>query len=252
MHQVKLVTVFMALLLTTAVQAADMIGSLDANGKLNNYLSFLEQLSNPSPLETAGSHGSLGYTLGTGVSLIEKKPSDILDTELQSSSDKPQTNVPKIWVTKGIFWPLDGGLSYSTILNTNVSSYTAYLQWTAFEKFALPALALRTAYTNITGLKNTKFNNMSLGAAISWGYRFVTVFASENYNFYSTTITPPEEEAYALSTDSLSMVNKSWGALTQSIGMQLNLVSPFFKISGEKTIASNQSSSYRFKLSFGM
>ncbi|MEZ4744330.1 MAG: hypothetical protein R3B45_18080 [Bdellovibrionota bacterium] len=124
---------------------------------------FLESLNEPSTLETAAAHGAYGFTLGAGLLSIEDQNlGRTLSTETQESPQLSlagsKVNIPKIWISKGIFWPLDVGISFGYRPENNINQFSSYLQWSVFERFGLPAFSVRGVFLKLDSIVSIRSN----------------------------------------------------------------------------------------------
>ena len=75
----------------------------------------------------------------------------------------------------GLFYPLSGGLSIANLPGTG-SQVSANLQWTLYEAFKLPAVAIRASHSRLQGLQNTSFSSSGVEALSSWGWKNLTIY----------------------------------------------------------------------------
>lgn len=220
----------------------------------NEFAAVLTQINSSSPLESASSHGISGYSFGLGYSQITLHSnnsyiSGILGKEYAEKNEKA---VPKIWITKGLFWPVDVGGFLTIISESGNISYGGYLQWTFFQEFALPALAFRYAYSKISGIKFTEFESNSFSLVGSWGYQFVTIFASLDYIKHNVEITNPIENQLIFDTEILGRKENFTTPNQNQIGIQIAPFSPLTKFTFASTSLENSKRYYTLKLSVGM
>lgn len=133
----------------------------------------LSSPQNNSPAQAAGAHGLPHFELGAGLTSIF---ADKQDSQLESKS----LVYPKLWVNKGLPYPFDAGLIFSSPLAT-AQQLTGYLQWTVFEKFKLPALAVRASHGRLFGLKDVEAQGSMLEATTSWGISIFRGYLSVAY-----------------------------------------------------------------------
>ncbi len=136
------------------------------------------------PLSPAEPLGGLlpGFDLGveyTGIQ-IDKNKTYWQAVESVSNNNIPST-IPfaKVHAQVGLpVIPLDFGVVYSAIPNSDIKYIGYELKYAILKGgVAMPAIALRAAYTKVTGIDEIDLNTKSLDVSISKGFLILTPYA---------------------------------------------------------------------------
>jgi hypothetical protein len=141
--------IILSVLILTAIPAfADWISMDDMAESDRILLHSVGLISQPSTLEGAHSHGQIGGTIGIGI----RRPSSTIDAEERSSpADAASMDALQIHVVKGLSGSVDLGFSFSHVQSTGGNALAAYLQWTLFEGFQMPSIAVRGGVSKTFG-----------------------------------------------------------------------------------------------------
>ena len=226
--------------------------------------------------EGAGSHGSRGLSLGTGVSqhalgqlsLFERGD---LGFETHESVERPFQRLlvlPRLWMVKGLPLPVDVGVTFGTSQAPILQQGSGYLQWTIFEDLGLPALSLRVIHSRIFAAKDTSLISNQVGIAASWDFlRFFSVFGSANGVHHSgvsrlfqaresnaTHTEPAALRPVPLSaTPEVAQPTRSeWNESTLAMGLRISILPPFFSLSGEWIQRGGEVASVVAKVAIGL
>jgi hypothetical protein len=221
----------------------------------------LIQVNRYSPLESAGSHGSIGVGLGFGAQSTAwtSEKSFLYNHVLNSSGNsrdevQSRLNMPKVYFVKGTSWPLDFGAGFGKSIETGLTQFSAHVQWTAFEEFRMPSLALRGTYSRLTGINNVVLNATGVDALASYGFSYFTAYVGYgvHYNKLNFKIVPNEED-FSLYEDAK---NESWNMSTinnsQLYGLKIVFLPPFVYAAAEIQTGDRGQSSFAAKLSVGI
>lgn len=139
--------------------------------------------------ESAASQGQLGVRAAAGASRLPKMPFG-LKKEGYEGLDKGESAVlQRIWITRGLMVPVNVGLSLANLAEMNWLAVTAFVQWSVYEAFARPALALRLQVTNSYGLTHSQVSRSGLEIVSSYGFlRYFAVFASLGLNRHQVSL----------------------------------------------------------------
>ena len=137
-----------------------------------------------SPVDPAGSKGSQSLTLGFGVATAPSAndPDGVTNGSPSSETDQ----ILRVFVTKGMPFPVDFGLMLGTSASGQFQQTGMHAQWTVFEGFRLPAFTvraslLRSAWTDWsmsdergaaaseTGIRITSMDTRNWELLASWG-----------------------------------------------------------------------------------
>ena len=226
--------------------------------------------------EGAGSHGSLGLSLGTGVSqhAIERLSLDErgdLGFETQNSIEGPLQRhivLPRLWLVKGLPLPVDVGVTFGMSQAPILQQGSGYVQWTVFEGLGLPALSLRVIHSRLFAAQDTSLISNQVGIAAGWDFlRYFSVFGSANGIHHSgvsrlfqavgpnATIGKPAAlmPVPLNATPEVAPINRSeWIEGTISMGVRINVLPPFFSLSGEWIQRGGEVASVVAKVAIGL
>lgn len=129
------------------------------------------------PVTPAEPLGVTGFDIGVVVSSTDMgKSSAAWSTATGDSISK--LVVPKLHIAKGLPFNLDVAAFYSKIPTTNISLFGAELRYAIWEGgIAMPALAVRGAYTKLSGVDQLALDTKSLDISISKGFAMFTPYA---------------------------------------------------------------------------
>ncbi len=229
---------------------------------VDGYFTALSALNRYSPLDGAGSHGGLGAQVGAGAGVTNvSSNSRLLEEQLSyaqsaSISEEKQIYQPKFYVLKGIYAPVDVGATYSILETRKISQLMGHVQWTVFESFQLPALALRLHYGKLMGLYSSDFSSTGLDAVASYGLlRYFTFYASLGVqkNYGALRVSKDQPSAYILqgSGNDLEETYQSL-QISKLAGLHVQVMPAFAVAVLEGQESANGLRSYLFKLGFGL
>jgi hypothetical protein len=184
-----------------------------------------------SPVEGFESHGSYGWHLGVGV--IQTEGSGDKTRELPSRS--APTQVPRLFLTHGTSWPLDFGLSFARLDEGKGRQFGAHLQWTIFEGFQKPAVAIRVARMQADGLSGLeKLETESAMLGLSYGFlRYFNFALGVGQQRHRLDIRPLEENnAFGLSAGWREQIEKTESVWT--LCLKTHLFTPFASLGIER------------------
>lgn len=122
--------------------------------------------------------GIIGFDVGLAVTST-KLESTAAWTAATSSGDTISTLVvPKLYVQKGLPLDIDVGAFYVNVPGTNVDAWGGEIKYAVISgNVALPAVALRGAFTTLTAADQLELKTRSLDVSISKSILFVTPYA---------------------------------------------------------------------------
>lgn len=235
-----------------------------ANLSSEEYFDFLARVNQFSPLEHAGSHGTVGIGLGVGIANYEApRSSDAMSEHWrgtsqvvsQGDSSPDRIYIPRAYLHKGLPLSLDGGFGVGQDPSTNAMLYSGYLQWTVYEGFAMPAFALRGSASRLIGLATTDASSLVGEVLASYGFlRLFTVYGSLGFGRHQAIVRSGQGygTVMALSDDASGEAQKVMLRRSKSLGLQIQLVPPFITVAFEGATQAQGPTSYLAKLSFGM
>jgi hypothetical protein len=124
----------------------------------------------------AASLGVTGFDVSVGVS-----SSQLQNSALLQKAGGPNTTsliVPKLQIEKGLPFNIDIGAFYSAIPTTNISLYGGELRYAILPgDMVEPAVAVRGAFTKLSGVSGWDLSTKSVDLSISKGFAILTPFA---------------------------------------------------------------------------
>lgn len=221
-----------------AAQAASDIDNLGNLGQAQFRL-FSEDLGaalSYKALAPAEPLGITGFDIGIEATATRLEHSALFD-EATTGSGMDYLVVPKLHVHKGLPFNIDVGGFYSSVPNTNIKLTGLELRYAFLEGgIAMPAVAVRAAYTKLSGVDQLDFDTRSVELTASKGFVMLTPYAGIGKVW--TTSTP----------NGIASLQEESFALTKIfIGANLNLGLLNLAIEGDKT---GDAASYGLKLGF--
>ncbi|MBF0440896.1 MAG: hypothetical protein HQK54_03240 [Oligoflexales bacterium] len=232
-------------------------GNNQSNRNLTNYLEFLSEVNASSLLEGAGCHGSLGYDIGfIGQKAYIPDESQTIKNYFYIQGDREQNEpiiIPKIIFLKGLPWPIDLGVNYGHVQGGKISQWSAHVQWSVYEDFQMPALALRANFSKMSGIKDTEFD--SRGASIYGSYsflRYFTVFGGLGMEYHQAEIHSlgKNDAVYFMISKNDDIIRKTWINTSEYFGARILIIPPTLSIAIEAQTRVNESKIFLGKISF--
>jgi hypothetical protein len=259
----------MALLLTASLfsvtASAQATQSTDSHF-VNDFKNYAATLTESSPLEGAGSHGSIGVGLGLGLSRHQTPSNNkLVEEQLQpredfNSKSRPNnetqdyTSIRRFYFYKGLPWPIDLGGSIGSIIGTSATTASGYAQWTMYEAFQMPAFALRAKHARLMGLPSAEVQSSTLEAVASLGLlRIFNIYGSMAVSKGDITIRTRGESATSLTLSSIDhpTYTTTTDSTTRALGFQVQIM-PQFLIATIEARSSSSQNSYLGKISLGL
>jgi hypothetical protein len=169
----------LALLAATTAHAADInnIGALNQT-QFRALSEDLGAVVSYKPLVPAETLGLIGFDLGVAVTGTSLEHRDLLSLAAGGSS------VPKILplvsarAVKGLPFNFDIGVALGGVPNSNVRTAGGELRWAFIDGgMVLPAIAVRGAINQLSGVDQLKVNTSSIDVSISKGFLMFTPYA---------------------------------------------------------------------------
>jgi hypothetical protein len=235
-----------------------------SDAELSDYFDFLSRVNHYSPLEHAGSHGTLGVGIGAGLVSYAGPDSYRLRREhwrqagvdaTGNDTNKGRVTMGQVHVHKGLPWSLDIGAGLARDPSTDSKFIAGYLQWTIYEAFARPALALRGQYSRFVGMATTDASAIEGSVLASYGFlRLFTVYGS--YGLARHDLRLHYGDTYgtslSLSEGPEGEVRRVLARTNRSVGLQYQLLPPFCNAALEYSQVGRDPASFAAKVSFGM
>lgn len=229
-----------------------------------SYFRFLSRINTASPLEHAGSHGTLGLGLGMGVGVYHASVSDgILREHWRSPKQQAFENpspgqrvvLPKFYVHKGLPYAVDIGISLAQDVTTKARLWSGYVQWTPIEGFAMPALGVRGGFRRCMGLATTDASSLSVDGVLSYGIlKLVTLYGTAGLSRHQVEVRSGEEfgTGLALTKNGYGSVQSSFIGYSRSVGLQLQVLPGLATATTEANVSSDARLSFAAKVSLGI
>ncbi len=237
----RLLGIMLGALAAGSVQAAALdVGKISSQGQavfkaLSEDLAAALSYKAITPAEPLG---VVGFDLG--VEVTGTQPANAKDwAAAVGESDVSLLPAPKLHAFKGLPLSLDVGAVYSAIPGTGIQYYGGELRYSFVSgNVAIPALAIRGAYTALTGVDTLEMNTKSVELTVSKGFLMFTPYAGIGQVW--ATSTPSGSVANVFSEESLSL--SKWYV---GININMGLVNLAFE-----TDQTGDATSYSGKLGF--
>jgi len=189
------------------------------------------------PLTPAEPLGLFGFDVGIAATTTKIENADVF--QKAGAGDIANVAVPSVRFNLGLPLSLDVGVMAGAAPGTNIRLYGAELRW-AFVKggTAMPAIALRGSYTQLSGVDQLDLNTRGVDLSISKGFAFFTPYAGIGKVWVTST---PKDIPTAVPTEESLSLNKGF------VGFNLNFVLVNIALEGDKT---GDATSYGAKLGF--
>jgi len=157
----------------------DNIGAL-AQDKFKNFSKDLTGALSYKAVQPAEAMGLTGFDIGIELGVTELKHSNLWQTA--TGSDENWLPVPKLHISKGLPFDFNIGGFYTQVPDSNIKLWGAELSYAILAGSTLtPALAVRGAYTRLTGVSQLDFETRSIDVSVSKGLAMFTPFAGVGY-----------------------------------------------------------------------
>ncbi|MBP9707112.1 MAG: hypothetical protein KBD78_05665 [Oligoflexales bacterium] len=223
---------------------------------VDRYFDFIAGANQISSLDGAGALGSDGINIGVG-GLFAKSPDAITEDRFsQNNRTSNSVFLPRLFINKGLFYPLDVGLNFSSVDKGAGKIAGAYIKLTLFEQFRLPVVAIQNSYSELHSISQTQIASRNYALICSYGLlNYFTFYASANWQQHRASLDLNSQEAVALldldgPTNDFKF-QKDWSTYGHSIGLKIAILPPFYSISLARS-QSAQQEEYLFKLSYGL
>lgn len=228
--------------------------STSMNTKVDHLLNYLGQTNRYSPLEGAGSHGSFGINLGVGFSAHPWKEANAFHREIFEKEELESNGnfqMPKLYVIKGTFLPVDVGVTFGQVLTTGVNQLSGHVHWAIFEALNLPSVGIRAHYSRLIGLKDSEFSSFGGDALAGFGFlRYFNIYAGYGLQQSTSHLEFSNEDSLALAeTNSSSLVVEEDFQQTSYLGgLKITVLPPFFSATLEYQRNDTEFETYAAKL----
>lgn len=180
MSQIRLSICTAALLATAgAAQAAD-INALQVLNQ-SEFRALSEDLGaavSYKPMTPSASLGLIGFDVGVALGATKLAHRDVFKAAAGGASVPGYVPLTSLRVQKGLPFNIDIGAAVGALPGTNVRTYGGELRWALVPGgIAMPAVALRGSFSNLSGVDQLKLNTRSVDLSISKGFVMLTPYA---------------------------------------------------------------------------
>lgn len=171
----------LTLLLATLSMSAWAL-DIDNLNKLNQsqFRQFSEDLTGAfsyKAVAPAEPQGLTGFDIGVETTFTKLENSSTWSTATGNSTSSFAA-VPKLHAHKGLPLNFDIGAFYTAVPKNNVKLYGGELRYSLLGgNVAMPAIAVRGAFSKMTGVSQMDFDTQSMELSISKGFMMVTPYA---------------------------------------------------------------------------
>jgi hypothetical protein len=165
--------------LTTSAFASNDINNLPAltQSQFEALSTDLGAVVSFKQLEGAASEGITGFDLSLDGSATNVANPSVWDTATNSMGIS-NIYIASVRVSKGLPFGFDVGGFYSYAPNSNIKVFGGELRYAIVDGSAvMPAIGVRAAYSQLTGVDQLSFNTKSLDVSISKGFGPFTPYA---------------------------------------------------------------------------
>jgi hypothetical protein len=211
---------------------------------VTEYLDFISQVNHFSPSEGAGSQGSYGLKVGVGMQVTPRNYETPVGSSqlylVKKKESQEDIFAPRISIIRGLFIPVNFGVSFGVLDDTSIQQWAGFIQWTVFELKSWPAIATRYSISKITGIDKAELTSQSVEAVLSYGFlRYFNVYVSSKMLRHDVVM-----------HSSSSTKQDSWTNYSQGGGIEIMILPPFTAISAEVQKTDAEYLSYYTKLSY--
>jgi hypothetical protein len=140
----------------------------------------------------------------------------------------------------------------SSIDNRRVSQVAGFAQWTAFEAFGLPALALRFGGQRWYGMAFSEMTSFSSDLVLSYGFSIFSFYGLYGAGHHTAKLeTSPRNEELFLAAGISDETTTSWTETSTAFGFRITVLPPFVSLSGEQCQGEGGTRLYSVKVSVG-
>ncbi len=131
------------------------------------------------PVTPAAPLGTTGFDMGIEVTQTQMaKSSQYWNQITNGGGTVSNLYIPKLHIAKGLPFGFDIAGFYAKVPTTNISLYGAELRYAILDgSLATPAVAIRGAFTKLSGVSQLSLDTKSLDLSISKGFAMLTPYA---------------------------------------------------------------------------
>jgi hypothetical protein len=181
------------------------------------------------PVTPAAALGITGFDIGVEVSGTDMTKSAAAWQTLTGSAGLSTLPVPKLTAAKGLPFGIDVSAFYTAIPTTDIKVVGYALSYAILEGDALePALAVRAAVTNLSGINELSLGTKSLDVSFSKGFVGFTPYIGAGQVWVSSSTSNVTLTTLGLTGETFTQ-SKVFG------GLNINLGLPNFAIEADQT-----------------
>lgn len=181
------------------------------------------------PVTPAAALGITGFDVGVEISATDIAKSSAAWQTLTGTSSPGTLPVPKLTIAKGLPFGIDVSAFYTAVPTTDITLTGAAISYAILEGDALePALAVRAAMSNLSGVSEFSFSTRSLDVSFSKGFVGFTPYIGAGQVWVDSST----------SNATLTTLGLKGETFTQSkvfAGLNINLGLPNLAIEGDTT-----------------
>lgn len=169
-------------LLFSASSFANDIDNLGAlfQSEFKNLSKDLTGALSYKAVQPAEAMGLTGFDIGIELGVTDMKYSNVWKTA--TGSNENWMPIPKLHVSKGLPFDINVGGFYTQVPDSNIKLWGAEASYAILPGSTLvPALAVRGAYTKLSGVSQLDFSTKSIDVSISNGFAMLTPFGGVGY-----------------------------------------------------------------------
>ncbi len=176
-----------SMLVSGSIMAGDIdVGNLPTQADFKNISKDLTGALSYKAVQPAEAMGLTGFDIGIELGVTELKHGNIWKTA--TGSEENWLPVPKLHISKGLPFDINVGAFYTQVPDSNIKLWGAELSYAILAGSTLsPALAVRGAYTKLTGISELDFETKSIDVSFSKGLAMFTPFVGVGYVWADST-----------------------------------------------------------------
>lgn len=202
--------------------------------------------------ESAPSLGSLGLRLSSGLTRLPSPKQDLFQTGQQGviTSDHPLAR--RLWIAKGLSIPVNVGLNLSQLQEMGWLDVTSYIQWTFYEGFAKPALAIRGIYGKSFGMETMQMSSAGGDFVVSHGFiKYFAIFGALGLRRLQTDHYNKRSLGYELESK-FEIKSDSKLLSVAEIGLQAAFVPGFAALTVASSLSDHQTAYHTAKVTLSL
>jgi len=133
--------------------------------------------------------GITGFDVGIAVTATELDEDNLWKRAASGGSAPEALYVPKLYVHKGLPFGIDIGAFYSELPTEDLTLWGAEVRYAIWEGgVATPALGIRVATTQLSGLSQFEISTLGIDIGISKGFTLLTVYGGAGTQYVESKV----------------------------------------------------------------